>query len=202
MKGSPGLRICGGTLRGRVLAVSPASRPTEAKVRQALFSIWMEVLAGARLLDLYAGSGAVAIEAISRGALEAVLVESDRAAQAILRRNLALVPPGSSRLLARPAEAALEELAAAGERFDLVFADPPYRLPLDEEFLERCEAILAADGRLALEHRARAASPSLAGGLVRTAIRRYGESALSFYGRSEAFTRPSDAPARHSRRTG
>ena len=196
------MRISGGTLRGRVLAVAPASRPTEAKVRQALFSIWMDVLDGARVLDLFAGSGAVAIEAISRGALEAVVVESDRAAQAILRRNLALVSPGSARLLARPAEAALEELAAAGERFDLVFADPPYRLPMDEEFLERCAAVLAADGRLALEHRARVATPPLAGRLVRTATRRYGESALSFYGRSEAITIPSDAPARHFRRTG
>ncbi len=202
MKSAPGLRISGGTLRGRVLAVPPASRPTEAKVRQALFSIWLDVLDGARVLDLFAGSGAVAIEAISRGALEAVLVESDRAAQAVLRRNLALVAPGSARLLVRPAEVALEELAAAGERFDLVFADPPYRLPLDEEFLQRCEAILAADGRLALEHRSRAAPPPLAGPLVRTATRRYGESALSFYGRFESITTPNDAPARHSRRTG
>lgn len=202
MKSSPGVRVSGGTLRGRVLAVPPGSRPTEGKIRQALFSIWWEEIADARLLDLYAGSGAVAIEAISRGALEAVLVESDRAAHAILRRNLALVPPGSARLVPRPAEAALQDLAAAGERFDLVFADPPYRLQLDEGFLQLCEAVLAVDACLALEHSARVATPPFAGRLVRTATRRYGESALSFYGQSEGITTPSDAPARHSRRTG
>ncbi len=181
MRASPGLRIAGGTHRGRRLAVPPATRPTEAKVRQALFSIWLEEVRDCRFLDLFAGSGAMGLEALSRGALEAVLVESDRAALEILRRNATSLFPGAARVLGRPVLPALESLGAAGERFDLVFADPPYRLILDAEAFTLCAAILDPRGRFALEHAARDRIPAETPGLVCVETRRYGESALSFF---------------------
>lgn len=178
------MRIEAGTLRGRVLAVPSGARPTGARVRAALLSIWGERLAGARILDLFAASGAVGLEALSRGALEAVFVESGRAATEALARNLELAPAGSARLVRAALPGALDRLAAAGERFDLVFADPPYSWRAHEELLTGVCAILASDGELALEHSRRSGSVERGGGLVRRELRRYGESALSFYVRA------------------
>ena len=104
---SPGIRVASGAMKGRKLEVPPGIRPTEQKVREALFSIWGERLAEATLLDLFAGSGAVAIEAISRGALSTTLVESNRSVVAALERKVAPLPRGSYRLLALPAERGL-----------------------------------------------------------------------------------------------
>lgn len=157
-------------------------RPSEGKVKEALFSIWSEELRDADFLDLFAGSGAVGIEAISRGATTATFVESDRRALALLQRNLALVPKGAARVVPGDVDATLAALAAGAARFALVFADPPYARIPDEELLRRCAAVLAPGGRIALEHAARAKPPAEAGDLVRIETRRYGESALSFYG--------------------
>lgn len=178
------MRISSGALKGRTLEVPTGVRPTEQKVREALFSIWGERLPEASLLDLFAGSGAVAIEAISRGALQATLVESSRTVVAALRRNAACLPAGSHRLLNVPVERALRELGMQAERFDLIFADPPYAWVPDAVFLAGCSALLLAGGLLTIEHSSRAALPAEAGELVRTDVRRYGESALTFYGKS------------------
>ena len=182
---SPGIRVASGAMKGRKLEVPPGIRPTEQKVREALFSIWGERLAGATLLDLFAGSGAVAIEAISRGALSTTLVESNRSVVAALERNVAPLPRGSYRLLALPAERALAELARQAARFDLVFADPPYSWVPDAGFLAACSLLLRSGGVLTIEHSARSALPASAGDLVRTDSRWYGESALAFYGKTE-----------------
>jgi 16S rRNA (guanine(966)-N(2))-methyltransferase RsmD len=121
----PTVRIFAGQWKRRHLEVPEGARPTSGRAREALFSILQKRVPGARVLDLYAGSGAVGIEAISRGADRAVLVEKDAA---VLRRNLAKLPPaeGEIEVLEEDAEAALARLASRGVRFDLVFSDPPY----------------------------------------------------------------------------
>ena len=156
-------------------------------MREALFSIWQERLPNALWLDLFAGSGAMGIEALSRGALSATFVESDRGAVRVLERNLALLAPGSARLVATPAERALAELAGEPEtqRFDLVFADPPYAWTVPAEMFAAIARVAGADAELAIEHAARAALPDREGPWVRRLERRYGDSALSVYGRLE-----------------
>ena len=121
------MRIVAGRLGGRHLKSPPADvRPTSDRVREALFST-LGPIEGLTVLDLFAGSGALAIEALSRGAASAVLVESDRRTAALVRENLDAMGIGDEARLVRgdaPREA--EKLATAGERFDLVFIDAPY----------------------------------------------------------------------------
>ncbi|MCX5890704.1 MAG: 16S rRNA (guanine(966)-N(2))-methyltransferase RsmD [Deltaproteobacteria bacterium] len=122
------MRIIAGELRGRVLApVQGRTRPTAAKVREAIFNILGPVVPEAQVLDLFAGTGALGIEALSRGAAQAVFVEDHPGALKALRRNLeTLGLQDRSRVLPLPVAAALRQLAAQGERFGLVFLDPPY----------------------------------------------------------------------------
>lgn len=124
-------RIVGGTARGRRLAVpSRGTRPTSDRAREALFNTLggeLEIT-GARVLDLYAGSGAVGLEALSRGAAAAVFVESDRGAAAVLAENLSTLGlPGG--ILRRLSVESYLFATGADEPFDLVFADPPYATP-------------------------------------------------------------------------
>ncbi len=124
------------------------------------------------------------IEAISRGALSCVFVERERRVLACLRKNLTLVPAGSAEILAADVDVAVEALATAGRCFDLIFADPPYAQAPDSLLLRRFETLLKRGGKIALEHSSRAAPPLEAGELVRIETRRYGEAALSFYGKT------------------
>ena len=182
---SPGVRVSSGALRGRNLEVPDGVRPTEQKVREALFSIWGDRIRDASMLDLFAGSGAVGIEGVSRGALTATLVESRRSTLEALKRNLSIVPCASVRVLGVPVEKALDQLSGRGEEFDIIFADPPYAWIPDAAFFIACAPLLSSGGVLTLEHSSRTALPIEVGEWVRTDERRYGESALSFYGRSE-----------------
>jgi 16S rRNA (guanine(966)-N(2))-methyltransferase RsmD len=181
-----GVRILSGSLKGRLLAVPPGARPSEGRLRAALFSIWGGELAQAEIVDLFAGSGAVGIEAVSRGALGALLVEQDRRARATLASNLRAVGLGAPRIriLERPVEQALEQLARDQERFDLVFADPPYSRTPTAELVAAVAAILVPGGGFALEHSARVRAPPDGGELIRLETRRYGESALTLYRRA------------------
>ncbi|HYX26428.1 MAG TPA: 16S rRNA (guanine(966)-N(2))-methyltransferase RsmD [Thermoanaerobaculia bacterium] len=178
----PGVRITGGDFRGRALAVPPGARPTEGRVREALFSIWRERLEGARVLDLFAGSGAVALEALSRGALSALAVDADL-------RKVKIVQGNADRLGERLLEirrlnlpAGLARLVEQGAGpFDLVFADPPYGFDAYADLLQGVVPLLAPDAEMAAEHSARRELPLEAGPLTRVDVRRYGESAVSFY---------------------
>ena len=122
------MRIIAGALKGRVLApVQGRTRPTAARVREAIFNILGAAVAEARVLDLFAGTGALGIEALSRGAAAAVFVEDHPGALKGLRRNLeTLGLLERSQVLPLPVAAALRKLAARGEPFGLVFLDPPY----------------------------------------------------------------------------
>jgi 16S rRNA (guanine966-N2)-methyltransferase len=124
------VRIVAGRFGGRRLAAPPGrgTRPTSDRVREALFSI-LGPLDGEAVLDLFAGSGALAIEALSRGAERAVLVERDARAAAVARANLEALGLGApeARVLRMDALLALGNASSAGETYDLVLLDPPYR---------------------------------------------------------------------------
>lgn len=125
------MRITGGTWRSRRLR-SPAAnmpvRPTPDALRERSFAVLGELVVGARFLDLFAGTGAVGLEALSRGASAVVFVERHRGAARILRGNCALFDLGAdrARVLVQPAEASVAALARHGELFDLAWADPPF----------------------------------------------------------------------------
>lgn len=171
------LRIVAGELGGRFIEAPPGrrTRPTPERVREAWFNALGDRVVGARTLDLFAGSGALGIEALSRGAAHVHFVESDSRAGAVLRRNLAsLELLGRSRVSRRDAFSFLEELRSRGERFDLALADPPYGSDAARRLAAAFrEAPFAA--LLCLEH-----DP---GGLGSEGVvweRRYGDTELSF----------------------
>lgn len=176
----PGVRIAGGEHRGRGLTVPAGARPTEGRVREALFSIWRERLSGARLLDLFAGSGVVGLEALGRGALSVLAVDDGARAMASLEANAERVRAGGFTVRRLSLPKGLARLTEAGP-FDLVFADPPYDFDAYEELLRGITPLLAPDAEVAVEHASRRALPVVAGPLVRVDERRYGESALAFY---------------------
>lgn len=175
------MRITGGELSGRRLrAPRGAVRPTADRVREALFAR-LGPLAGARVLDLFAGSGALGIEALSRGAGGAVFVDRSASAVAQVRANLrALGLETRARVWHLDALRAVERLASAGERFELVFVDPPYASDLARRALERlAEAgLLAPDGLVVVEEDRRH-PPAEVPGLVRVDERRYGDTRVS-----------------------
>ena len=139
------MRIVAGALKGRTL-VAPdgqGTRPTSDRARQAVFNVlehaaWAEPLAGARVLDLFAGSGALGFEAISRGAAFCLFVETDDAARGAIRENVdALSLFGQTRVHRRSATDLGVRPSSAGEPFDIAFLDPPYGKGLGEQALAR-----------------------------------------------------------------
>jgi 16S rRNA (guanine966-N2)-methyltransferase len=144
------VRVVAGEFRGRRLAAprGARTRPTADRVREALFSMLGDV-SGARVLDLYAGSGALGIEALSRGAGSAVFVERNARAAAVIERNLASL--GLEQKVVR--DDAMRFLARAGGTFDLVFCDPPYDSAsrLGGPLAERLPALTSEDARIVTE---------------------------------------------------
>ncbi|BAS27453.1 16S rRNA (guanine(966)-N(2))-methyltransferase RsmD [Limnochorda pilosa] len=152
------MRVIGGSARGRKLLAVPGTgtRPTADRVRESLFNILAERPVGAQVLDLFAGTGALAIEALSRGARRAVLVESGRRAAGVIRRNLeACGFQGQAELLVQRDRLALPLLARRGDRFELVFLDPPYGKGLAGPALEALGTLglVAPGGLVVLETR-------------------------------------------------
>lgn len=188
------VRVVAGTLRGRALKAPPgdATRPTGARVKEALFSILGDV-SDLAVLDLYAGSGALSIEALSRGARSAVLVESARPALACLRDNLQkLGVEARATVLPLRVEAVLGQLQRLGP-FDLVLCDPPWKdIAAARGALEKLAAagLVTAAARIALEHAAKEPPPSPVPSLLRVYDeRRWGDTAVTLL-------EPADAPAR------
>lgn len=185
------MRIIGGAHRGRTLSAprGPATRPTSDMVREALFSTLFNV-EDWRVLDLFAGTGAVGCEALSRGAGHVVFVEKARPALACLQDNLSAIraTPASYTLHRQAVASVLTRLSAdPGEGFDLIFADPPYdqAQTLLGPVLHGAAALLAPDGQLICEHRSSDPAPIAPAGLVHLKSRRYGEATLSFYEAAE-----------------
>jgi 16S rRNA (guanine966-N2)-methyltransferase len=175
------MNIIAGTARGRKLVTLPgeATRPTQAKVRGALFSILNAWTADAAWLDLYAGTGAIGLEAASRGARRAILVENAPAAIAVIRQNLATTKLAAE-LIATGVDGALRQLTATGAKFDVIFMDPPYAQD-PQAALDAAAALLLPMGRLVLEHKRSRKPPEAAGGLVLHETRAYADTALTFY---------------------
>lgn len=176
------VRLSAGRLKGAAVPVPPGVRPTSGRVREALMDSWQARLAGAAVLDLFAGSGAVGLEALGRGAASVLGLEARPHIVELLRASYGRW----SRNRAEVRRAVLPEdlpVAVGARRFDLVFADPPYEFRRLEELLVASSELLAPLGELALEHSARVEAPESAGHLRRHRQRRYGESELSFYRR-------------------
>jgi 16S rRNA (guanine966-N2)-methyltransferase len=155
------VRVVAGRFGGRRLQAPPGrgTRPTSDRVREALFST-LGPLDGARVLDLFAGSGALGIEALSRGAASAVLVERDPRAVAVIRANLdalGLEAPEAT-IHAGPARTALRGASGRGDTYDLIFLDPPYRSApgLGQELFAALEPLLSGGGRVVTESDRRA----------------------------------------------
>jgi 16S rRNA (guanine(966)-N(2))-methyltransferase RsmD len=182
-------RVVAGSARGvHLVAPGPGTRPLADRVKQAVFGALAPLLEGCAVLDVCAGSGAAAVEALSRGAARAVLVERDRGAAQAIAENLRRAGVAERAVVVRrEALAALRDLAAAGDRFDLAVVDPPY----DDTSLR--DAILARlgapDGPLAAGATVVVTAhwrdlPAEAIGLLRsTRVRRFGETAITFYRR-------------------
>jgi len=183
-------RVIAGTARGvRLRAPGPGTRPLADRVKQTLFAILEPELDGARVLDLFAGSGAGGIEALSRGAASAVFVEKDQGAAAVIDANLRATG------LAGPAATVIRWdvvrwLAEANvdAAFDLVLVDPPYA---ETELLTRVLEVLGGDGaplapdaRVVAKHFWRDRPPERIGRLAAERDRRFGETALTFYRRT------------------
>lgn len=181
------MRVIAGTLKGRRLKAPTweGLRPTSDKLRETLFNILAPRIAGARFLDGYAGTGAVGIEALSRGAKTVTFVESDRRAEHLIAENLAHcgVEEGYAIIRATVARA-IDQLDAAAfgpyELFDIVWLDPPY----DEAagaVIAAAQKLIAPGGLLVLEHARRRPAPETADRLRRVRQVTSGDSSLSFY---------------------
>jgi 16S rRNA (guanine966-N2)-methyltransferase len=175
------LRVIAGEFGGRTLTAPRGrdTRPTSDRVREALFSI-LEPVAGARVLDLFAGSGALGIEALSRGAAAAVFVDSSRAAVEAVRGNLVALGVDAD-VRRQPALGFLSAARAAARQYDLVFLDPPYRhaSALGPELSAALEPVLAPGARVVAESDRR--GPLDLDGLNLLDERRYGDTLIRIF---------------------
>ena len=179
------MRIIAGAFKGRRLApVKGRTRPTAAKVREAVFSILGPAVPGARVLDLFAGTGALGIEALSRGAAVAVFVEDHPEALKGLRRNLEdLGLLGRTTVWPLPVTTALKKLADRAEGFGLAFLDPPYGGGEAVAALSALASLnlLLPGARVVVEHSRRESLPEACAPLGRLEVRRYGDTQVAFY---------------------
>ncbi|MDR1747817.1 MAG: 16S rRNA (guanine(966)-N(2))-methyltransferase RsmD [Spirochaetaceae bacterium] len=175
------MRITGGTLKGRsVLCPEGEIRPTMDKVRESLFSI-LGPLEGKSFLDLFGGSGAVSLEAFSRGAAPVVLVENDRGKRETTCSNISL----AGGTITGKFMAAELFIKRNRQNFDIIFCDPPFHYRFHEELIRSCDerGFLAADGIFLMHRPAERFLPDTIGSLERIDQRRYGRSIVDFYGK-------------------
>jgi len=183
------MRVIAGTFRSRTLEAPPGltTRPTSDRLRETLFNVLAPRIERAVFLDLYAGSGAVGIEALSRGAAQVVFVERAQPAIKVLRANLDRLGLTSGFRIVTGSAAGYLRKREGSARFDLVFLDPPYDAAAEYtavlELLGGSAAGLLADDAVVIaEHRRKESLEDQYGNLKRTRLLRQGDAALSFYG--------------------
>ena len=182
------MRIVGGEGRGRALraAAGEGTRPTADRVRQSLFDRLGQRCDGLSVLDLYAGTGALALEALSRGALRATLVEQAKPALQAIEENIAALGwAPRCRVVRGDVEQVLGAMASRNESYDLVFSDPPYALRNGQALLDRLAAanLVSSAGRVVLERDRREALPLAPAGFSLLHEREYGDTALAIFQR-------------------
>jgi len=178
------MRIVAGVFKGRTLK-SPTwdgLRPTSDRLRETLFNILGPSVRGTRVLDGYAGTGAIGIEALSRGAAHVTFVEQDPRAAGLIEANLAVLDPDGAygRAIIRAGFAAAA-VRLAGGPFDLIIVDPPYGHDAAEMALTAADTLAGPSTRVVVEHAKRHAAPAAAGSLRLRRTVTAGDSALSFY---------------------
>ena len=186
------MRVIAGAYKGRRLAAPtwPGLRPTSDRLKESVFAILAPELEGARVLDGVAGSGALGIEALSRGAASVVFVEHDARAAELVERNLAHCRIADGYVMIRAEFTRALRQLAADRRFDLALLDPPYdRADLDA-VVDAAAGRMAPGGVIVLEHASRRQAPARAGGFAAVRQVKAGDSAVTFY--REA---PAGAPA-------
>jgi 16S rRNA (guanine(966)-N(2))-methyltransferase RsmD len=180
------VRIVAGSHRGRPLLgpKGPGLRPTADRVRESLFNLLGQRFEGGTVLDLYAGTGALAFEALSRGMTRAVLVDSGAESERLVQANARSLGFDSVVTFLRlPVERALVRLGSERRQFELVFADPPYASGAAASLVEAVRAadVLAPGGILCVEHGHREPSPPGGPGLIPVEQRRFGDTAVSLF---------------------
>jgi 16S rRNA (guanine966-N2)-methyltransferase len=175
------VRIIAGERKGHTIFAPRGreTRPTSDRVRENVFNIVAPWVEGARVLDLYAGSGAMGLEALSRGAVAAVFIEADADAVRAIERNLDKLRLTGATVIRTEAMTGLAQEATAGRKYDLVLVDPPYAMTDFDTLARYLPRILAADGLAVLESAART-EPELAGLAVRTS-RKYGSTRVTVF---------------------
>lgn len=179
------MRVIAGVAKGRQLRVPKrkGARPTSEYLREALFDILGSSVHGVHFLDLYAGSGAVGIEALSRGAAEVVFLEQDSACVQVLKTNVKMTGLQKWRLVAGDVLRTLPRLLRHGVHFDIIFLDPPYGTDLAMRTLEVLASgdLLRLSGVVIVEHFAKDPLPQRIGMLWRVREKAHGQTVLSFY---------------------
>jgi 16S rRNA (guanine966-N2)-methyltransferase len=185
-KGESVVRVIGGSAKGRRLATlrTLALRPTPDRVREALFNILGGRIDDVAVLDLFAGSGAIGLEALSRGARVAVFVEAHEPACRLIESNLQRCDLDERAVVwCREVLNAMPALKIQRRTFEVIFLDPPYQTPLLEDTLHQLGdgRLLSRDGQVIAEHFFKRVLPECFGRLHRTRLARFGDVALSFY---------------------
>lgn len=188
------MRIISGEKRGKKLLALEGDkvRPTSGRVKESLFNILQFQLEGRRFLDLFAGSGQIAIEALSRGASGAVLVDSSKESAAVIEKNL--VSAGYKDKAKLVTADVLGYLASTQERFDLAFLDPPYGLGLLQHALPMVAQHVQKGGAIICEHPGSDVLPEVAGDFVKVKSYRYGKIFLSAYRHRETLDERTEQP--------
>jgi 16S rRNA (guanine(966)-N(2))-methyltransferase RsmD len=180
------MRITGGTWSGRPIKATPGmdARPTTDKVRQSIFNILMNDIEGKTVLDLFAGSGALGIEALSRGATKAVFIEIGRAQANAIRGNLCSLGV-QAEIIETDFRKGLRQLSEEGRKFDIIMADPPYAKVTPREVIDAVLQydLLEGDGFLIIEHISGAVTDDERLTILKK--RKYGQTEVTFYGRKE-----------------
>jgi len=180
------LRIIGGIARGVPIKApdTKSTRPTLDRTKESVFNILMPYLADTMVLDLFAGSGSLGIEALSRGAKSAVFVDKSKICRDIILYNLEKTRfTKQAEVLAMDIENAIKYLSVRNEKFDIIFMDPPYNMNFVNKTIQNINDfdIMSEEGILACEHHEDETPPVKVGNLVRTRIKHYRETLFSFY---------------------